>query len=116
MLEGKELHPADCGMLESMFWEGVAEGGVAAMRDYVESCEKNVPAIIVDGDKMRFKAYAIKEFHVGFGVAAIKRRTYQSDAGGSCVAPLDMKFNVVDEFAFPSVRRSVLHEAALMTP
>ena len=116
MHEGKELHPEDCGMLESMFWDGVAEGGVAAMRDYVESCEKNVPAIRVDGERMRFKAYAIKEFHVGFGIAVIKRRTYQSDAGGSCVAPLDMKFNVVDEFAFPSVRQSVLHEASLMTP
>jgi hypothetical protein len=111
-----EMSPGDCGELESMLREGVSAGGVKAMREYVESCEAAVPAIRVDGELMRFKAYESKEFHVGFGVVSIRRRLYQAAGGGSCVSPLDMKFNVVDEFAFPSVRRGVLHEAALMTP
>lgn len=112
----EELSPGDCEELETMLREGVSAGGVKAMREYVESCETSAPAIKVDGEPMRFKAYESKEFHVGFGVVSIRRRLYQPEGGGSCVSPLDMKFNVMDEFAFPSVRRSVLHEAALMTP
>jgi len=111
-----EVSPGDCGTVVSMIWEGVSEAGTIAMKEYVESCDVRSGRIIVDGIGARFKDSVDKEFHVGFGVATIRRRMFQPVDGGECFAPLDALFNVVDEYAFPDIRKTILHASAAMTP
>jgi hypothetical protein len=84
------------------------------MPEYMESCDTGTASIIVDELRMKYKTTSVKEFHVGFGVAAVSRRLYQADAGGACASPLDIQFNMVDEYALPDVRGAVLHSSALM--
>jgi hypothetical protein len=111
-----EASPEDCAAIADMLWEGVFEGGTRAMAEYMESCDAWTASVIVDGLRLRYKASSIKKFHVGFGVAAVNRRLYQADDGGACASPLDIRFNMVGEYALPDVREGVLHAAALMTP
>jgi hypothetical protein len=86
------------------------------MTGYVESCDIRQGRIVIDGETANFKDTVEKEFHVGFGLARIRRRLFQPACGGKCIAPLDVMFNVVDEYAFPDIRKTVLHAAAAMTP
>jgi hypothetical protein len=114
--DAHEASPEDCSAIGDMLWESVFKGGTQAMTRYMESCDTQTATIIADGVKMKYKLKSVKEFHVGFGVAAVSRRLYQSDAGGACASPLDIQFNMVDEYALPDVRESVLHASALLKP
>ena len=111
-----EATPDECGSIVSMIWDGVSEAGTTAMKEYVESCDIRPGKIIVDGMGACFKDTVDREFHVGFGVATIRRRMFQPVNGGECFAPLDALFNVVDEYAFPDIRKTILHASATMTP
>jgi hypothetical protein len=94
----------------------VSEAGAVAVAQYVESCDTTAPAVLANGVRARHKGRESKEFHVGFGVAAISRRTYQADGVKGLIVPLDCAFGVSGEYFFPDVREAVAHAVAVMKP
>jgi hypothetical protein len=108
----KTLDAKDYARMVEMLKSATSDAGIASITQYVESCDSPARVILADGVKTRFKEVVPKEFHVGFGVATIHRRVYQADNGGTRVVPLDIMFNVVDEYFFPDIREAVLYAVA----
>lgn len=80
----------------------------SALLRYVEACDTPANVIEVEGGQALFKESVAKEFHVGFGVASIRRRVYRRGDGGGDFVPLDAMFGMCGEYFFPDIREAIL--------
>lgn len=109
---GPEAYMKVVGALKS----AAADAGIKAVVEYVQSCDSGGYSVKAGGKLACFKELVPKEFHVGFGMATIMRRVYRHADGGGDVVPLDIMFNVVDEYFFPDIRGAILHCVASKPP
>jgi hypothetical protein len=105
---GRELSPGDCPKVMALLRQSMGHVATELVGGYVESCDCAAPSIEVEGAAAPFKDMVPKEFHVGFGVASIRRRVYWREDGKGGFVPLDAMFNVSGEYFFPEVREGIL--------
>jgi hypothetical protein len=98
---------------------GLQEATVSAAcegyRTFIESYDRDVPTIQINGITYRNKGISPKDVLSSFGFMKVKRHLYQPDRGGRSHAPLDVLWGMKDEYATPEVREASLFTLAHVT-
>jgi len=102
------------------FTTGLREASAAAALEawvaVVEAADPVTPMIEHDGQELRFRGSATKQWLSPFGLAEVSRRYYAGEARRGCVVPLDTMLGMVGRYMTPEVEEMVAFASSAMTP
>lgn len=94
----------------------LAAVGREAFVQVLESKDPVQPAIDVDGERLRYRGMAEREWLTPFGLAPVQRRTYRGDGPGKgSVVPLDDACGMRGRFMTPDIEEMAAVGAAMLT-
>jgi len=115
-LDSEGLAPSSFSELVAGLKLATNRAALQAFVAVVGSWEEEAEKVDRGGEIHRFKQVSEKEWLTPFGLARVRRRYYQPDAGGEGVVPLDERCGMVGRYLTPDLEEATAYASALLVP